>query len=74
MPLPAGAGPEAALPRSVVQNIADPKYDKRKAAALEIEQLVKREAAAGRAARVQELVAALSAFALSSQVWRWLAG
>lgn len=58
----------SALPPSVVRNIADKLYDKRKLAALEIEQLVKREAAAGHTERIMELASALGTYALSSQV------
>lgn len=57
-----------ALPLSVQKNIADKLYDKRKLAALEIEQLVKSLAQKGEADRITELIDALNQFALSSQV------
>ncbi|GAB4814784.1 hypothetical protein N2152v2_001830 [Parachlorella kessleri] len=57
----------SALPPTVVKNIGDKLYEKRKAAALEIEQLVKTLRQQGRGDRVMELIDALIQYALSSQ-------
>jgi vacuole morphology and inheritance protein 14 len=62
----AAAGAQDLLSSGTLKLIGDPRYEKRKAAALEVEQVVKRLASAGDHARVRALVDRLiSEFAFS---------
>jgi hypothetical protein len=58
----------SALPPTVVKNIADKLYEKRKSAALEIEQLVKTLKQQGKTERILDIIDGLIQYALSSQV------
>ena len=62
---------EAVLPASVLRNIGDKMYEKRKVAALEVEQIMKKLAASGARDKVRVLLGKLvNDFALSGQVNR----
>ncbi|KAL4855248.1 hypothetical protein ACK3TF_004229 [Chlorella vulgaris] len=55
------------LPAYVLKHISDRLYEKRKLAALEVEQVVKQLAAAGRADRIDAVIGSLTSYATSSQ-------
>lgn len=59
---------EELLPQAVLRQIGDKLYEKRKMAALEVEQIVKRLAAAGDTAKISSIIDKLiSEFAFSPQ-------
>jgi vacuole morphology and inheritance protein 14 len=59
---------EELLPQAVLRQIGDKLYEKRKVAALEVEQIVKRLAAAGDQARIRAIIEKLIAeYAFSPQ-------
>ena len=62
------ASAEELLPPAVVRNIGDKLYEKRKTAALEVEQLVKKLAFSSNTVKIKQLVTRLAeGFALSGQ-------
>ena len=59
---------EELLPQAVVRQIGDKLYEKRKVAALEVEQIVKRLSAAGDHQRISQIIDKLTAeYAFSPQ-------
>ena len=59
---------EELLPQAVLRQIGDKLYEKRKMAALEVEQIVKRLAASGETAKISSIIDKLiSEFAFSPQ-------